>query len=162
MNTKEILKQRYIAHRKKLLEEYEFVPLESIPPQLSPELILEVDEKELVPMFQFGADNKVYKPLKKVLPRLKSCRSDWDICFLLTTKYSFITEAVVPTQKQIEACKNFDEIIHLGLMVEEQSVVVTATPLELLASGEYKIFNIFYSYLLELQISPLPTKPLVL
>ncbi|EDL53709.1 hypothetical protein VSAK1_26075 [Vibrio mediterranei AK1] len=134
----------------KLLEEYEFVPLESIPPKLSPVLIVEVDGKELVPMFQFGADNKVYKPLKKALPELKSCRSDWDICFWLTTKLSSVIEAAVPSEQKIYACKCADDIINLGLMTEEQSTFVVSTPLELLELGEDKVFNIFYEYLLDL------------
>ena len=136
--------------------------IEYISPNLLPILIVEVDGSKLVPMFQFGKDNKVYKCLKNVLPELKSHRSDWDICFWLTTKLSSVIEAAVPTEQQIEACKCPDDIINLGIRAEEQSTFVTSTPLELLASDEETAFIIFYQNLLDLQIIPIPTKPLIL
>ena len=156
------LQQRRLEQKKQLINKYDFVPIDSLPAKLSPALIVELDGDKLVPMFQFATDKNVYNCLKIVLPELQLERSDWDICFWLTTKHSVTVEAVVPTQQQIEACKCADEIIHVGLMAEEQSNVVTSSPLELLASGRDKVFMMFYQQLLDLQIIPIPTKPLLL
>lgn len=157
-----ILQQRFVQKRDSLLSEYDFVCLDSLPSHLTPSLIVEVDGRKLVPMFQFTAQKKVYPSLKAVLPELKSHRSSWDICFWLTTKRTIIAEAAVPTEEQIEACKSPDDIIQLGRMADKQSTDITASPLELLASNNNELFILAYQELLDLQIMSIPSKPLVL
>lgn len=162
MNTKEILNQRYIARRDEVLREYEFVPLSSLSRKLSPALIVEVDEQKLVPMFQFSQQGIVYPILELVLPDLRECRSDWDICFWLTTTLSVMLECARPSQDQIRQATCPEDIIHLGMLADEQSTYVTSTPLELLASGKNEQFKAMLNYLLDVDTEDTPTKPLKL
>lgn len=162
MNTKDILKQPYVARRDEVLREYEFVPLNSLSRQLSPALIVEVDEQKLVPMFQFSQQGIVYPVLELALPDLRECRSDLDICFWLTTTLSVMLECATPSEDQIMQATCPEDVIRLGMLAEEQSNYITSTPLELLVSGKNEQFKAMLNYLLDVDSEDIPTKPLKL
>ena len=154
-----VLLHRFAQKREKVLKEHSFIeakelfelmgskdknPSRWIAKQEKNFKIFSVEAggKKLYPAFQLDRENKPYDSLVESWTKFyKAGRSNWDVCFWLTSLQHVITERVAVSSDDLKG-KSIKEAMLLAGKAREQTKQVEIRPIDALSQGKDKIFHL--------------------